>query len=201
MAGTSRYRDLVRSRDRRTRLLGAAADVFSRRGFEAATIDEITRLAGVAKGSFYREFESKDAIAVALKQVFLDEMTTRGAQIASRLGRDDIWALTDEFLAMIVDMHLEYRDIASVLAREAPAVADEHLGASDERMAEMIAMGIRVGTASGVFSVDDPEMVAHLLMHGVQGLLHQQLLYRPDVDRDRLLAAARHVVRRTLAAQ
>lgn len=42
------------------RLLKAALNVFSRRGYERATIDEIVHEAGFSKGAFYVHFESKE---------------------------------------------------------------------------------------------------------------------------------------------
>lgn len=189
------------AQDRRTRLMLAAADVIAARGFEAATVAEITRTAGVAKGSFYREFDSKDALAVAMQERFSGELLSRASAIASRLGGEDIWALADEFLEMIVDLNVEYRDIAAVLAKEASAKGSEDFGNAERRMTEIVTMGIRVGAASGEFKVDDPETVAAILIHGVQGLLHHALLYEETIDRDRILAAAKHVMRRSLGAE
>jgi AcrR family transcriptional regulator len=55
-------------RGRRTlrKLLDAAASEFGERGFHEASISTITRRAGVALGSFYTYFDSKDAIFRAL---------------------------------------------------------------------------------------------------------------------------------------
>jgi AcrR family transcriptional regulator len=47
-------------------LLAAAEQLFLARGIEDVSIDDITREAGVAKGSFYRYFPSKDALVRAL---------------------------------------------------------------------------------------------------------------------------------------
>jgi AcrR family transcriptional regulator len=44
------------------KLLDAAADEFGERGFHAGSISGITRRAGVALGTFYTYFDSKDAI-------------------------------------------------------------------------------------------------------------------------------------------
>lgn len=46
----------------RKRLFEAAEEVFGEQGFDAASISEITRRAGVAQGTFYLYFESKQAI-------------------------------------------------------------------------------------------------------------------------------------------
>lgn len=58
-----------RDQNRRARtqgLLDAAQKLFLERGIENVTIDEITREAGVAKGSFYRYFSDKEKLVRAL---------------------------------------------------------------------------------------------------------------------------------------
>jgi AcrR family transcriptional regulator len=48
-----------------TRLLAAARELFSLRGYAGVGIEDICRQAGVAKGSFYRHFSSKDDVYLA----------------------------------------------------------------------------------------------------------------------------------------
>ncbi|HEY8300399.1 MAG TPA: TetR family transcriptional regulator C-terminal domain-containing protein [Jatrophihabitans sp.] len=45
-------------------LVEAALDQFHSRGFHNCSVDDITKAAGVPKGSFYNHFASKDALAV-----------------------------------------------------------------------------------------------------------------------------------------
>ncbi|MEZ5087117.1 MAG: helix-turn-helix domain-containing protein [Tessaracoccus sp.] len=45
---------------RRAHLLDAAAQLFARHGLRKTSIEDITRGAGVSKGSFYLEFLNKD---------------------------------------------------------------------------------------------------------------------------------------------
>lgn len=47
-------------------VLAAALDVFLQRGFEAARLDEVAQRAGVAKGTLYLYFPSKEALFEAL---------------------------------------------------------------------------------------------------------------------------------------
>lgn len=49
----------------RQQLLVAAAKVFAEKGVEAAAIQEIAAVAGVANGTFYNHFQTKDAILEA----------------------------------------------------------------------------------------------------------------------------------------
>ncbi len=50
----------------RSSLLEAAAKVFARRGMQQASIDEVAEHAGFTKGAFYANFESKEALFLAM---------------------------------------------------------------------------------------------------------------------------------------
>jgi AcrR family transcriptional regulator len=63
----------------RARLMEAAGEVFARRGLERATVDEVAGEAGYTKGAFYANFESKEALFLAM----LDQ------RFAERLGEID----------------------------------------------------------------------------------------------------------------
>src|SRR5437868_3574324 len=61
-----------RSRQRVERILDAAAQVFGERGYDAATTEEIARLAGTSIGSVYQFFPNKLAIFNAISLRYLD---------------------------------------------------------------------------------------------------------------------------------
>jgi AcrR family transcriptional regulator len=66
-------RDRAREHARRDILL-AAADVFARRGYAAATLAELAEAAGFAAPSLYRYFESKEEIVRCLVDLLLGEL-------------------------------------------------------------------------------------------------------------------------------
>ena len=55
-----------RKAETRARLLEAAADVFARRGFVAASVDEVAEAAGFTKGAVYAHFDSKEELFLAM---------------------------------------------------------------------------------------------------------------------------------------
>jgi AcrR family transcriptional regulator len=55
-----------RRQQTRARLLDAASQVFARRGFHAATVDEVAEAAGYTKGAVYSNFATKDELVLAL---------------------------------------------------------------------------------------------------------------------------------------
>jgi len=67
----------------RTDLLDAAADVFARRGYQAATLDEVAEAAGYTKGAVYSNFDSKEDLFFALVD---RRIVQESARLASRLS-------------------------------------------------------------------------------------------------------------------
>ena len=55
-------------------LLDCAIDVFSDKGIESASINEITAVAGLANGTFYNHFKDKDELAQASAQAIVLEI-------------------------------------------------------------------------------------------------------------------------------
>src|SRR5580698_3581499 len=52
----------MKKAERRQKILNHARDVFARRGYHEAKIDDIVAAAGIARGTFYLYFEDKRAV-------------------------------------------------------------------------------------------------------------------------------------------
>lgn len=195
-----RRRSIKPPGERRRDLLDAAIRVFARRGVEAATVSEITQEAGVAKGTFYLSFDSKDRLLGELKARFADEIVDRAAEVLTRTEVEDWWQAVDATIETMTDFMLERRDLIQVFSHEAEtAGTTEIFGTCVSRLIEMLTNGIRAGAAAGAFHVEDPEMTAALLHHAVDGTLQHAILYEREVDRDRLVEASRTLARRALS--
>jgi AcrR family transcriptional regulator len=89
----------------REAVLRAAAEVFDRRGYPEATIDEIARQAEATKGAVYFHFPSKAALAKAV----VDEQHVAWARLAAASSGWQISAL-DKVGRLIRDVTRTYRD-------------------------------------------------------------------------------------------
>ena len=69
----------------KVKLLAAAESVFVARGLDGAKVEEISRRAGLAKGSFYRHFESKDDL---VWQTFEQGYTSFARELESLAARE-----------------------------------------------------------------------------------------------------------------
>lgn len=65
-----------RTSDKRVRILSAAERVFAKRGFFAARVSEIAKDAGVADGTIYLYFKSKDDLLISLFESRMEQVNT-----------------------------------------------------------------------------------------------------------------------------
>ena len=137
-------------RGRRTlrKLLDAAASEFGERGFHEASISTITRRAGVALGSFYTYFDSKDAIFRALVSDMSDavKMAAREAISPDMPPLEIERAALAAFLAFAADHKEIYRIID-----EAEFVDPDSYRRHYETTAARIGERLAAGAATGAF--------------------------------------------------
>jgi AcrR family transcriptional regulator len=199
MVGAKRRRVTKSAEDRRRDLLDAAVHAFTQKGVGGATVADITRQAGVAKGTFYLYFDSKDHVVGALRERFVSELTEHATPFVEAMGRVDWWDLADAVARDMVDWTLAHREICTVLMQAYTPETYQILSQTDLSMIRLLAVGIRAGAQAGAFQVDDPELAAAFLYNGIIFTVIQQIMYVPSIDRDRLIKAARAMWRRLLA--
>ncbi|MFN4019699.1 MAG: TetR/AcrR family transcriptional regulator [Erythrobacter sp.] len=150
-------------RGRRTlrKLLDAAAVEFGEKGFHDASVSSITRRAGVALGSFYTYFDSKDALFRAL----VGDMSEKVRTSARSALREGMGALEIEraALAAFLRFAAEHKEIYRIID-EAEFVDPASYRQHYETVAERIADRLAAGTASGEFRDGLGELEAWALM-------------------------------------
>ena len=184
-------------RGRRTQqaILDAAAAEFGERGFHEASISDITRRAGVALGSFYTYFDSKDAVFRALVQHMSGQVRDHVAPAiraapdgiaAERAGlaefiafvreHKEIYRIIDESEFVDPDsFRLHYATTADrIRARLQAAVARGELreGVGEVHAWAVMGMNVFLGLRYGVWDEDVPagdvaDTVAEMLARGI----------------------------------
>jgi AcrR family transcriptional regulator len=150
-------------RGRRTlrKLLDAAAEEFGEKGFHEASVSSITRRAGVALGSFYTYFDSKDALFRALVGDMSEKVRTSARSALS----DDMGPLEIEraALAAFLRFAAEHKEIYRIID-EAEFVDPASYRQHYETIAARIADRLRAGAAAGEFRDGLGELEAWAMM-------------------------------------
>ncbi len=184
-----------RGPDRRRDLLDAARRRFLADGYERTSVASIVREAGVAQGTFYLYFRSKEQLLLRLRgevlATYLEAFRTASAGDAPADER--LLAGLDRLGREMKRLHPLLRVFrAAASGAETQRVRLEGREALAAPLADLIA----AGQADGSFQVDDPRMAAHLVLALLDDLLYEALEYdRPASGRETLAHAVRFLLR------
>lgn len=179
IAYPSRTRHRLQTRDR---LFDAAVAEFRRAGVAAAQIEDIVRAAGVARGTFYLHFPTKD-------HVLMELLRRKQEAVAERLQPTRATAVRP-FLRRCVDLIVEdamkedaalYHEMLAVVSRHAPEMRNE------SPLVESVIAFLRAAQERGDVRTDLTAFdLGAVFLPGVYGLL-QMRLDEPDDELRRAL--------------
>jgi AcrR family transcriptional regulator len=188
--------------DRRRELLDAGQRAFVARGIAATTVDDITAAAGVAKGTFYLYFSSKEHLLGALRERFTNQFSERLERTIDGMPAGDWPARLDAWVAGFIRGYLDQAELHDILFQVAdlPSAVDTGLpvAPADNTSARVLEALLREGLARGVAVVDDAALASTLIYSALHGAVHHALHFSAGRDTDRLVAAAQRLVRRSL---
>jgi AcrR family transcriptional regulator len=188
----------------RERLLRAAQEVIMEGGYGAASVIAIAERAGVAAGTMYRHFDSKEELFVDLFRSVCDRevRAMRAAADGMPEGASHVDRL-ETVLATFAERALRNPRLAWALIAEPvdPLVDAERL-AYRERYSALTADALRAGIAAGELPEQDVELTAAALVGGCGEALVGPLspLAGDHPAREQIVAALRTFIRRAVGA-
>jgi len=169
-----RFQMRVEETPKRERILGAALKLFAHEPYQAVTMDRVAEAAGVAKGTLYLYFPSKDALYLGILSDGLD-----GAYRIQQSSADPKLPLIERMrrsISVTVEFYDQRRDFLRFFATEEPRLAEARnriIEAARERNFNFFASLIEEGIRSRVFAPVDPRLATF----AIQGSIRQLLLF------------------------
>jgi AcrR family transcriptional regulator len=205
----ARRRRIAKPPDLRRRdILDASVRLFRERGYEACTVQQIAAAAGVAAGTVYLHFASKDAILVALQDDFEQGLLERFAEVAEAVLAEEERTGTivnhvetvDRLIDGVVGYCLDHRDASRVIARHlGRAMTSEGPAGSPGGLADVVARVIVEGVRLGHVHASDPPATAYLLNLAAVTALAQAVAADDDDWLRRVVASTKEMFVKTLA--
>jgi AcrR family transcriptional regulator len=162
----------------RHEILEAAAQIFSQKGYHAASMADIAEAVHLQKASLYHHVSSKQEILAALLDQALDVLIERiGAVVKQPLPPDQKLRCA---IATYLEAVAEHRDLASILLLEYRSLEtpfrERHIPRRDRFEALWRGL-VQEGKQLGVFNCTDPVFAARALL----GVMNWTITwYRPD---------------------
>jgi AcrR family transcriptional regulator len=162
-------RIIKRAAERKSEIVKAARRLFQAKGYDKATIQDVMNHLGIAKGTIYHYFKSKDDLLEAIiddivdedierKRTMMKEMKGNALEkVRKILGAGTMAAENEEILEHLHqpgNMGMHTRLLAATLKKEAPLYGEL----------------IRQGCGEGIFRTDSPLECAEFILAAIQFL-------------------------------
>ena len=171
----------------RQALLSAGREIFAREGYQAASMEAISRAARVTRGAFYHHFEDKtalfDAVVVAMQIEAAETIQAR-----ARTQRK-IWDRLTTGIDAYLDVCLEPA-YARIVIQEAPAILGSQRYREIEEAHPMALLGATLNALKreGEIAFDDMGLLTRLL----DAMICKVAIMLPDAEDGRKLRKNAH---------
>lgn len=168
---------------RRREIVDAALQLFATKGYASTTVNDILDAVGIAKGTFYHHFTSKEEVMRAVVQQIVDT----GIERAEAVADDQSIPVADRVLAVLASQQLDDDNASVVDALHEAGNVEFHLLSTIgivTHLTPIIARVVRQGIDEGVFDVAHPEEAVSIFLTAAFFLTDEGFEgYTPDLDR------------------
>jgi TetR/AcrR family fatty acid metabolism transcriptional regulator len=175
-------REAARSVDKRERILDAAVRVFAKKGFHATRVSEVAKAAGVADGTIYLYFKSKDELLVSLFEdrvekllEFLETELPRAEGAPAKLRR------VIEIQLGLLDGERDLAEVVTVILRQSTKLMKEYAAPKFTAYLDAIGRVVAEGQAAGEIRADvSPHLTARAIFGALDGIAMTWALGKAD---------------------
>lgn len=185
---------VVDKQKKRKEIMDAAIAVFSRTGYHRTKIRDIADEAGVGKGTVYEYFDSKEGLFFSMCEYLYDQYLDNQKSALDAVADPErqirsLVTSTIENAAMWTAMIYLNIDVWSEMDRKGEEDKLRQLVAGMfKRIAEVVSGCVREGQARGVFKDFDADLVTHILLATLDGLMFQLLINKNMFDLEAMAA-------------
>lgn len=182
--------------ERKQEIIETALILFSEKGYENTTIQDIAEKMQVAQGLCYRYFKSKQEIFAASSDFYARKAV---AGMQSSAGRHD--SAMDKFNAVIRSLltYAEKNSEFEASFKKEPEISAERLLRMGVHISDTMIPIVRQGREEGVFQCEEIENTVRILTFGIINLIHVNMPGQEVKEHIRsFIPAVKNVCRRVL---
>jgi AcrR family transcriptional regulator len=155
---------------KRDRIIGAALRLFAQQPYQEVTMDSVAKLAGVAKGTLYLYFPSKEALYLGI----LTDGFEKAAQSYPADLQADVAERLRRAIAVSIQFYDRHRDFLQLLATEEPRIAaarNRLIQEFRQRGFDFFTSLIEEGVSTGLFRQTDSRAAALMITGSIRSIL------------------------------
>jgi AcrR family transcriptional regulator len=171
-------KNIERTQTRKNEILDVATKLFLEKGYEQTTISDILNVAGIAKGSLYYHYKSKEDVLDDI----IARITEQIAAAAQAVAEDQARSVHEKMLNLIASMNISNSangQMIEELHRPANALLHQKSIAQTVRTVAPIMAGVvEQGIAEGIYRTSYPLETVEILLVAGQFIFDEGIFHR-----------------------
>lgn len=167
-----------RKKGRKEEIIAAAAKLFSQKSFHDVTMDQIANYVGVAKGTLYLYFDSKEKLYLGILEDTHKEIESI---LEKEIAKNDpAPEKLRKVLRLIFKFYFQHMDVLRILSRDETHLIREHYEFTEHwrfRRIKLYQKILEKGIKEGSFRPANTRLTAHIIF-GLVGSV--TFFYQPD---------------------
>jgi len=175
------------------KLLDAAMTVFEKRGYHAARVDDIVKVAKTSHGTFYLYFANKEDLFRTLTTDVAEEMTLLSESLAPVGANDEGYREIRQWLGRFADIYEHYGPVIRAWTEaETDGTEFGRIGTSVLN-AFTRTLVARIGDSTGAGGLD-PQVAALAMVAMIERFNYYRLSRELEIDREEMLDTTASIV-------
>jgi AcrR family transcriptional regulator len=150
--------------ERRNEILDAASRLFTTKGYDKCTVNDILCAVGIAKGTFYYYFKSKEEVLDAIIERVTEIVAARALEASSKPEYTPEMKFLNIILSMKVENELDNGIMEELHKPENALMHQKSLSSMVTRITPLIVTVVDEGIRQGIFKSDFPKQYIQIFL-------------------------------------
>lgn len=185
--------------ERRTEIIERSQELFEQHGYNNTSVATIINTIGIAKGTFYYYFASKEELLVAIVQKQVDVLVEKAKQIE----QDKTLSALEKFTMIFSRSNREENEGVKKILHQ-PQNREIHEKTNVEiilHLSPIVAKIVKQGIQEGVFQVEYPLETIQALLTTTQFFFEDELFGWSRKEREKRGQVVREIIEKSLGAK
>lgn len=184
--------------ERRTEIMNAAEKLFHTKGYNSCTITDILKEVGIAKGTFYYYFASKEEVMDAIVEQYSDLIATRARNVATKKEISIEERLIGVFISLSIKSEVSEEMMEEIHRSENALLHQKTLSQAINMLTPILVELIEEGNRSGSWNCQYPESYMQIFLAAAMTLTDDGMFEQSEESQQKIMVGLMSIMDKML---
>lgn len=187
--------------ERKNEIIDTASCIFAQKGYDKTSVNDILNAIGIAKGTFYHYFKSKEEVLDAVIAKATDMIAQQAEEVINNSGMSPEDKLLGVFMSMQIENQMEEGLLEEMHRPENALMHQKSLVSVINVLTPMLTQVVKEGIEKEVFHSEYPEQYMQIFMASATTLLDDGIFQVEKGKQEKLFEALISLLEKMLGVE